>query len=72
MSVATDGNTYYYIKQDGSLWGFGASYGGQLGYIETYSFETYDYLSSMSNYTLLSSWETDSSMSRQQTMSVMR
>ncbi len=51
MSVATDGNTYYYIKQDGSLWGFGASYGGQLGYIETYSFETYDYLSSMSNYT---------------------
>ena len=47
-AVSTDGNAYLYLKDDGSLWGFGASYDGQLGRTERYDYDTFDYDAVMS------------------------
>ena len=46
-----EGSVYAYIDGSGILWGFGSSYDGQLGYAETFDYDSYEYTKALSNHT---------------------
>lgn len=41
--VSTEGDLVLYIAEDGGLWGFGGSYAGELGRLDPWDYDTYDY-----------------------------